>query len=216
MFNLNSRQMYKVFLNECPLRLSAKTQNSSLGNICKVIEIQELDGLFDFLLTIDCLKYAEEPVSVVFNTEELLLATIKSFHQLPAAGGLLRRGDGRILFIHRLKKWDLPKGKIEDGESIEDAAIREVEEECGISGVKILKPLPSTYHIYRSPWLPADDNWVWKETRWFEMYYDGNETPVPQTEEDITEIRWFGVDELNEVLANTYGNISSLIRNYLD
>lgn len=208
--------MYKVFFNECPLHLSVKSQNSSLRNISNAVDIQSVEFFCAFLEAIDCLKYAEEPILMVFRDEALLRSAILHFHQLPAAGGLVCRNDDKMLFIHRLGKWDLPKGKIEEGESVQGAAVREVEEECGIDGVQVLRPLTSTYHIYRSPWLPADDNWVWKETSWFEMNYSGTETPVPQTEEDITEIRWFAMDELDEVLANTYGNIAKLIRSYLD
>lgn len=214
MFNLNSAQMYEVFFNECLLHLLVKSQNSSSHNIGKQVEIQSLDSFLEFLKTIGCAKYAEEPFLVVFSNEALLQSAINGFHQLPAAGGLIRRADGKLLFIYRLGKWDLPKGKIEEGELVRQAAIREVEEECGLGGVKILRELPSTYHIYCSPWLPADDNWVWKETRWFEMVYDGTEHPSPQTEEDITEIRWFARSELDEVLGNTYGNIARLLCRY--
>jgi 8-oxo-dGTP pyrophosphatase MutT (NUDIX family) len=122
---------------------------------------------------------------------------------------------GEFLFIRRLGRWDLPKGKIESGECVEDAAVREVEEECGIHGPKVVRKLPSTYHIYRSPYIPEPNNWVWKETAWFEMKYNGQEVPVPQQEEDISEIRWFSSEELSEVYASTYGNLKLLLQNYL-
>lgn len=214
MFNLNSSQMYKVFFKECLLHLFVKSQISSSHNIDKVVEYQSFGVFLELLKAIDCLKHVEEPILVVFSDEATLQSAVQSFHQLPAAGGLVRRGDGRILFIHRLGKWDLPKGKIETGESVQEAALREVEEECSISHLTIIRLLPSTYHIYRSPWLPAGDNWVWKETCWFEMFYDGSELPSPQIEEDITEIRWFAPDELSEMLANTFGNIAWLVRSY--
>lgn len=207
--------MYKVFFNDCCLYLDARKQNSSLGNIDKMIDIQIVDDFFAFLCSIDCPKTAAELVSVRFRDERLLQATWQRLNRLPAAGGLVRNTRGEYLAIRRLGRWDLPKGKIEKEESATEAALREVEEECGLHGLSLVGALPSTFHLYRSPWLPEADNWVLKETAWFEMIYPGDEQPVPQTEEDITEIRWFAADELNEVVAQTYGSIADLLRRYL-
>jgi 8-oxo-dGTP pyrophosphatase MutT (NUDIX family) len=136
----------------------------------------------------------------------------KSFKELPAAGGFVQNSEGAFLFIRRLGVWDLPKGKIEKKESPESAAVREVEEECGISGIKIVRPLDSTYHIYRSPWIKKDNNLVLKETKWFLMNYSGNEIPVPQSEEDIEEVRWFALSEFEWVIQQTYASLAELIR----
>ena len=110
------------------------------------------------------------------------------FVEIPAAGGLVRNSEGAFLFIKRLGVWDLPKGKIEKKETPELAAVREVEEECGLSGLQVINQLDSTFHIYRSPYLPHPNNLVLKETKWFLMNYSGNEIPVPQVEEDIHEV----------------------------
>jgi 8-oxo-dGTP pyrophosphatase MutT (NUDIX family) len=109
-----------------------------------------------------------------------------------------------LLFIKRLGVWDLPKGKIEKKETPELAAIREVEEECGLSDLKIIGPLDSTFHIYRSPYLSFPKNLVLKETKWFFMSYSGGESPVPQVEEDIEEVAWFAPEDLEQVYSNTY------------
>jgi NADH pyrophosphatase NudC (nudix superfamily) len=82
-----------------------------------------------------------------------------------------------------------------------------VEEECGLTKLQIIRQLDSTFHIYRSPYLPFPKNLVLKETKWFLMSYSENEIPVPQVEEDIEEVRWFAVSELDEMRANTYPSL---------
>lgn len=138
---------------------------------------------------------------------------VNSFKTLPAAGGVVIR-DNRLLLIFRNEKWDLPKGKIDKGETPEAAALREVAEECGINGHTITKKLPSTFHIYQSPWKETSGEWILKETHWFEMSYTGFENGFPETGENITEIRWFAKDNLDEVLANTYESLKQVILGY--
>lgn len=136
-----------------------------------------------------------------------------AFRVIQAAGGVVKR-DEKLLLIFRNDKWDLPKGKIDKGETKQEAAIREVEEECGIKGHKIVRTLPSTYHIYQSPHVDTNGEWVLKETFWFEMEYLGTENGVPQNEENITEIRWFEHNELEIVMSNIYANLISIINYY--
>jgi hypothetical protein len=81
--------------------------------------------------------------------------------------------------------------------------------------LSIIRQLPSTYHIYRSPYIAKENNWVLKQTYWFEMNYGGNDLPVPQTEEQIEEVRWFSKQELPAVLENTYSSLRDLISSYL-
>lgn len=207
--------MYKVFFNECLILLGPENKNSSLGNIEDVVEIQCVDDFFELLFILGGRKHVEQPVCKCLIEKDLVDEVIQSMNKIPAAGGIVRNRRHEILFIHRFGKWDLPKGKIEDREQIQQTALREVEEECGIHDLRLIRKLPSTFHIYRSPYLPEVNNWVWKETCWFEMLYSGSETPVPQTEEDITGIRWFAEDQLEEVYQSTYGNIKQLLMNYL-
>ncbi|NCB07941.1 MAG: NUDIX domain-containing protein, partial [Bacteroidia bacterium] len=154
-------------------------------------------------------------VLLVHSDPEKFFGLFRSvFVSLPAAGGVVRR-DGKILFIYRNGKWDLPKGKIEPGEKAATAALREVEEECGISGHKMVKQLPSTYHIYQSPYKKSKGEWVFKETSWYEMAYDGDGEGIPQTGEGITAVKWFSKQDLGEVLENTYENLKQIIALYL-
>jgi 8-oxo-dGTP pyrophosphatase MutT (NUDIX family) len=136
-----------------------------------------------------------------------------AFRVIQAAGGVVKR-DENLLFIFRNDKWDLPKGKIDKGETKQKAAIREVQEECGIIGHKIVESLPSTFHIYQSPYADTKGEWVLKETFWFEMEYRGTENGVPQKEENITEIKWFEIKELELALSKTYANLVPIINYY--
>ncbi|MEO8733260.1 MAG: NUDIX domain-containing protein, partial [Flavobacteriales bacterium] len=102
-----------------------------------------------------------------------------------AAGGAVTDVNGRLLAIHRLGRWDLPKGKVERGESIEAAAVREVQEECGISRIELTKFLCSSWHTYERKGLQH-----LKRTDWFLMRADGNEALKPQIEEEIDTVEW--------------------------
>lgn len=138
-----------------------------------------------------------------------------AFINIDAAGGVVRK-ENSLLFIFRNEKWDLPKGKIDPGETNEEAGIREVMEECGITGLKIIKKLPSTYHIYQSPYKESLGQWIFKETFWFEMDYKGDWMGTPQHEEGISEVRWFLPHELDKVWKNTYENLKQIITLYRD
>ena len=65
-----------------------------------------------------------------------------------AAGGAVTDEHGRLLVIRRLGKWDLPKGKVDEGEAIDAAAMREVHEECGLNELHIVRAMTSTWHTY--------------------------------------------------------------------
>ncbi|HKJ41038.1 MAG TPA: NUDIX domain-containing protein [Sunxiuqinia sp.] len=162
------------------------------------------------------MKHVVKLIIVSNEGDDALNLLRQKMTQIPAAGGIVWNERQQLLVIKRFGKWDLPKGKIETAETTEQAAIREVEEECGISGLKILNELPATFHIYRSPYIKQENNWVLKKTHWFEMGYSGNDLLKPQIEEQIEEVRWFNRDELDNVYQNTYGNMRQLLQNYLD
>ncbi len=130
---------------------------------------------------------------------------------IEAAGGVIEK-EGQFLFIFRHRRWDLPKGKREKNEAIEDCALRECEEECGISGLSIVKQLSSTWHVY-----PHKGSHALKQTFWFHMRSTYSGQLVPQLEEDITEVRWFNREQINEIaLSNTYYTISDVIKESLN
>lgn len=135
----------------------------------------------------------------------------KNYKYIVAGGGLIKKGD-TYLFIKRLGKWDLPKGKLDKGEKIEACAIRECEEECAVSGLKILRPLPSTFHLY-----PFKESYALKQSYWFEMETEYEGELKPQTEENIEEVKWFKATEVKDiVLNNTYLTIADLVNFYFN
>jgi 8-oxo-dGTP pyrophosphatase MutT (NUDIX family) len=128
-----------------------------------------------------------------------------------AAGGLVSNENGELLLIYRKGNWDLPKGKLDEGESIEACAVREVEEETGLTNVQLGKLVGITYHEYFDEWKQRD---VVKETHWFAMHVNGNQTLVPQQEEDIKDIRWVAQNNMGTYLQQTYKNIIDIINRY--
>ena len=121
------------------------------------------------------------------------------------AGGVVLT-DGKIVSITRHGIPDLPKGHIEKGESPEQAALREVEEETGIGKLRIVKELPSTWHCY---W--EHEEWKLKRTYWYLMESEENYQPKPQTEEGISEVKLIGNEEIEAFLKNTFRSISEIL-----
>ena len=123
-----------------------------------------------------------------------------------AAGGLVENEKGEFLFIFRRNKWDLPKGKLDPGETLEECAKREVSEETGVNQLRILKFLIITYHDYEERGIA-----FLKESYWYHMKAEGNQTGVPQSEEDITELKWIAPTHFNIVQENTYPGILEVL-----
>ena len=131
-----------------------------------------------------------------------------NFKVIEAAGGIVKNSTGEFLFIWRQEKWDLPKGKIEQGESREEAALREVKEECGFKSLELGPYLDTTYHIYTEKEVE-----VLKVSHWYEMFSDDVEL-TPQLEEGISKLTWVAQDHFDRVLDNTYPNIVLLLDRY--
>ncbi len=128
------------------------------------------------------------------------------FTEVKAAGGLVKHSSGRFLFIEKKGKLDLPKGHLEPGEEPETCAMREVSEECGISGHRIIKTLTPSYHTYT--WEGIS---YLKQTSWFLMSYEGKMVKEPQVEEGITRVEWLLPDELSELKVNAWLSLMDLI-----
>ena len=140
------------------------------------------------------------------NLKELKKAFFKNFTTIEAAGGIVENDKKELLFIFRQGKWDLPKGKVEKGEDIEATAEREVEEETGVTQLKMKKKIGETYHTYN-----AFGKHFIKTTHWFHMTCPSKQEVKPQTEEDIAEVKWVKVKDINEPLENTYPSIKDIL-----
>ncbi|MGB3525762.1 MAG: NUDIX domain-containing protein [Flavobacteriales bacterium] len=140
------------------------------------------------------------------NVDQLWDWFRREYHFVQAAGGAVSDGEGRLLAIHRLGRWDLPKGKVEPGEAIEAAAIREVEEECGLRTLRSLGPLCRTWHTYE-----RNGKQHLKCTDWFLMSGDSSEPMIAQAEEDIDTARWMDPAGLAELRRDTYPSLIAVL-----
>jgi 8-oxo-dGTP pyrophosphatase MutT (NUDIX family) len=207
--------MYKVFFNDSTIRIDAQIKTSSKNNILQVAVNECSAFAYELLSKIESEGVKQDIVILNDNPQKLWDSFRKQLKELPAAGGLVMNEHRELLFIKRLGLWDLPKGKIEKKESAEKAAVREVEEECGIEGLNVVRPLDSTFHIYRNPYMKTPNNLVLKETKWFLMNAQNNQRLTPQSEENIEEVRWFAFNELDQVMANTYSSIREFLEKTL-
>lgn len=145
---------------------------------------------------------------VYIRSEDPLAALhslFKSFKIVRAAGGVVENGDN-LLWIFRLGRWDLPKGKVEEGEELEVAAQREVIEECGQLDLMSKGHVGTTYHCYEQ-----DGEMILKPTEWYGFATNTNVELIPQTEEGITEVKWIARNEMREALESTYASIRDLL-----
>lgn len=182
-------------------------ENSQLGQNQIIINAATLNNEDLNQLLQKFINEASQNLFFYKNDFEVVWECLKSFCKyIKSAGGFIQQAN-KWLFIHRLNRWDLPKGKLEKGEVITRAAIRECEEECGVSGLKIERALPSTFHIYQHK-----GGYALKQTFWFLMSTNYAGALHPQVEEDIFEVKWFTKEETEQiVLVNTYYTIQSVI-----
>ena len=197
--------MYKVFVNEKKLTLSKYPED--------IEKKLRFEGFATLEIAVDLLQNTSCPELNVYgeNLEEIWEDLTHMFRVIEAAGGVVSNKKGEILFIHRIGRWDLPKGKIEKGESLEQAALREIEEETGLKELIIKEFINNTFHLYTE----RNGEKILKTTYWFRMNYVGNETPKPQTEEGITAVSWKNKEEImNEVFPKTFNNIKLILNDY--
>ena len=135
----------------------------------------------------------------------------KHFFIEKAAGGLVKNDRGENLFIFRLNRWDLPKGKIEKDESKKECAIREVMEECGLRHVTLSKKILKTYHLFT-----RNQRQVLKITHWYKMHTIQEGDLIPQLAEDITKVAFLNSEETKKAIEKTYGNIKLLFQHLED
>ncbi len=199
--------MYKVFVNDKPIILTSSTilkeegfpvyffKNITVDELIYKLKTENIKGFF-----LSCL-----------DLEQDWKHFCSQFKVIPAAGGLVVNSNKDVLFIYRGNKWDLPKGRIEKGERIEDTAIREVEEECGIHNLNLDTFLLKTYHIFFQ-----DGESRLKETYWYLMSSDYKGRLIPQEEEGITKVMFKNKEEIQDAFLNTYANIKIVYTAYIN
>jgi 8-oxo-(d)GTP phosphatase len=150
-----------------------------------------------------------QSITVIADNEEEMESLIKSqYSVVKAAGGIVANEFGQILMMYRLKTWDLPKGKLDKGESSKVAAIREVEEECGVKA-KLDKKICTTFHTYT-----YKNEAILKQTKWYAMNLIDDSKMKPQIEENIEKLEWMGKEKVKSALINSYSSIRYVLKKY--
>lgn len=199
----------KIYFNEKPVYLCDEI-DQELNEILHhpdAVFIDEISGPAIKSLLHE-IKKEEFHAGVLWHNDlgKLKKAFFKNFQLIEAAGGIVQNKEKEILFIFRLGKWDLPKGKLEKGEDLEECAIREVAEETGVTGIKLKNKVGETYHTY-----DAFGKHFLKISHWYHMKSQRSQPLAPQTEEDITGIKWISLKDLKEPLSNTYVSIRDIL-----
>ncbi len=192
--------MYKVFVNDKPLFLTNQVQKET---DFKLFLLESVDIK---KLIVKIFQHKIQKAFLYHPDEKLIMKTLRA--KLPvekAGGGLVYNKDGDVLFIFRNGKWDLPKGGMEKTETIEETAIREVEEETGVTGLAITEKLQRTYHIFK-----RNGRYKLKITQWFEMRTKYEDIPQGQADEGIERVEWVNPKDIKFLLENSYENIKLL------
>ena len=192
--------MYKVFVNDKALFLTNEVQKETNFKIflLESIDIKKL--------IIKLFQNKIENAFLYHPDEKLIMKTLKAkIPVVKAGGGLVYNEEGQVLFIYRNGKWDLPKGGTEKNETMEETAMREVEEETGVSGLSISKKLQKTYHVFK-----RNGRYKLKQTYWYEMKSTFKGTPQGQEDEGIEKVVWVSPNEIPQLLENSYENIKLL------
>jgi 8-oxo-dGTP pyrophosphatase MutT (NUDIX family) len=189
--------MYKVFIYDKPVLIDKKSkkngsyeQLNSVGNVADLISLLEHDEI--------------EGVEIVCENPKKEWKLFKAYFKfIIAAGGTVFNDRKELLVIYRLGKWDLPKGKLEKGEDIPICAKREVEEECNVDGLKIIKEVSSTFHCFKT----KKGKWALKRTYWYKMNTHFMGKLIPQLEEGIEKVEWVKKNQIESLKRNTYKSI---------
>ena len=192
--------MYKVFVNKKEIILAVDAPKKSKA---KVLPLQStpLNKIIRILRT----TKVETLYLVHHNPKKLVSLFKKKLPVTVAAGGVVQNKEGKLLFIYRKRRWDLPKGKVEKGETLEEGAKREVKEETGVKKIKVGELVGVTYHVFK-----RSNRYQLKESHWFHMTSKHEGALVPETKEDITKAVWKDKKKTLKALEKTYPNIAHL------
>jgi ADP-ribose pyrophosphatase YjhB (NUDIX family) len=201
-----------VFIKDKPIYLSDELSEDLLLNSQLIIQY---DGCRDIELTVKLFEDSPSIKSLLIysdNFKKLKDAFVSQYKIIEAAGGIVFNPNNEVLLIHRYDRWDLPKGKMESGETPEISALREVEEECGIKKIFIVRALQNTYHCFEH----LGEKTI-KITHWYKMQVaELNGELKPQIEEGITDVKWFSKSNLNNAMQTAYNSIHNVVAESLN
>ncbi len=202
-------QNYKVYFANRPVIFTHSEPDPGL--VFKGAEVIRSCGKTDVVLIESAIARGVKSIFVVCSDPDKAWRKFsEQFDFVQAAGGLVLNKEGKMLFIFRHEKWDLPKGKVEEEEQVDEGALREVEEECSIGELVLLRRLKDSWHTYMQKGEP-----MLKCTAWYVMRYNGSDVPKPQLEEGITDVKWLSEDQLNIVRSNTYPSVLDVVDDFL-
>lgn len=201
--------MYKIYFDKIQIFLIEERKDCVTKNGKNALYLNENEtGTFQEL--VDTLK-KEDKINKIFISARHPQGLFRKFFRetimVKAAGGLVTNSKGELLMIYRYGHWDLPKGKVKKKEKLPVAAVREVEEECGISGLTITKKIAPTFHVYFEK-----RKWFIKKTVWYAMTSTDTRPLCPQTEEHITKACWVSRNKVKTRMPKAYGNIKDVVR----
>lgn len=204
---INVLKMYRIHFEKrsitvcSPDEHSLNDPNVLILSCNNVSDIESVPSFFDSATNISKLYIPTNDETGVFNT------LCNTFKQIDAGGGLVQNRAKDYLLIYRNSLWDMPKGKLEEGETIEECAIREVHEETGLENLHEGRLICVTHHCYH-----MKGDFCLKHTYWYKMSYTEPKELIPQTEEDIKKATWVAKSSLPEFLSNTYPSIVEVFK----
>lgn len=192
--------MYKVFIKDVPIILSTQ---KNIGKQYTAIPLKEVD----FKKLIKDIQKGRLHYVNLYHPDKAMIESLllEKIPAVVAAGGMVFNSKMEVLFIKRNNRWDLPKGRVEKREAIEDAAIREVMEETGVKKLELGEFITKTYHVFK-----RNGKWKLKVTHWYTMHSDYKGELEPQEEEGIEKVRWKNFEKSQKALKNTYANVKLL------
>lgn len=198
------KNSYRIYFDDRPLLIVHDTKEMPVNNLIEA-DIKNSDDINAAIA-----KMNEGSVAGMVLVTEDTGATFdlfkERFHFIQAGGGLVKNEKEEYLFIFRRGKWDLPKGKLDDGETIAECAVREVKEETGLQQVSLQDKLVDTWHVYHERGIS-----ILKESAWYNMSCSSSETLTPQTEEDIQQIKWLPRLQWPLIYDNTFPSIKDVL-----
>lgn len=202
--------MYKVFVENRPIFICEKN-TFPFDSI--VLFAEKVKSIEKNVFPLFAKNSPKTPIVLLAKDAKLEFERLfQDYNLIHAAGGIVQK-DGLYLFIKRYGKWDIPKGKLDLSEAPDLGAIREIEEECGISNPVINHFICETYHTYRDNYK-GKNKLTLKKTFWYALNYTGDEELVPQTDEGITKVKWFKKSKLDKIRSNTFESILEVMDNY--
>lgn len=200
--------MYKFFINDKPLII---TEEANIPERFGNLPVESYAGPQSLMSLVRKIEELNTPGMVLTASDSAgVFNELKThFTTIHAGGGIVLNDDKQLLLMKRLGKWDLPKGKIDPGETAEEGALREVEEECGINLLRIKNFFDNSYHTYK-----LQGHRFLKITHWYTMNTGFKGELVPQEEENITEVKWVNFEELDLDSLDTYESIREILKQY--